>query len=463
MFLYAKVISKYSIENMQVKLQKKMYLMNLEISMLRSENEVLNNLRKHSFSQARAKQRDMLASLNDGIQFESFTGQMEANLNTFDEFIAGQSLDTAQKAFLSDWSNIMYTYVLELQENEVYWRKSIQTSLENVIFKKLKNLQNPSNCSEVKTLICSIQKSCGLGCVLHHFAYCLISAMALNRTLVLQNRNSIISEFQYPLSITNQTCQNMTFDKIENWILLTNESQSSTQHIQMPIIDKLEKEYDFLPLAIPEQLRKDLKSCSDVPFLLFLGYIIKFIVQPSESLKNKFREYRNSLGLHDGDVLVGVHVRRTDKIVTEAKYHSLEEYMQIVDKIYDRIDMHERFNFQSSTLKVKRNVYLATDDPGVWFNETNAFVSKGYRFYGNASFAKNAHPKKRKNLNSKEETLMDIWMLSLSDYLVCTFSSQICRLAYELMQVTKLNGLDMSMRAYSLDDVYYFGGQVSVY
>jgi len=47
-------------------------------------------------------------------------------------------------------------------------------------------------------------------------------------------------------------------------------------------------------------------------------------------------------------------------------------------------------------------------------------------------------------------------MLSVSDYLVCTFSSQVCRIAYEIMQQ---NHVDASDRFKSLDDIWYYGGQ----
>ena len=51
---------------------------------------------------------------------------------------------------------------------------------------------------------------------------------------------------------------------------------------------------------------------------------------------------------------------------------------------------------------------------------------------------------------------MDIYFLSRCDYLVCTFSSNLCRLAYELMQK---HYADASWRFNSLDDVYYTHGQ----
>lgn len=52
--------------------------------------------------------------------------------------------------------------------------------------------------------------------------------------------------------------------------------------------------------------------------------------------------------------------------------------------------------------------------------------------------------------------VLDIHLLSLSDYLVCTFSSQVCRVAYEIMQTIYP---DASNRFKSLDDIYYYGGQ----
>nr|KAG5696420.1 hypothetical protein BaRGS_030520 [Batillaria attramentaria] len=53
-------------------------------------------------------------------------------------------------------------------------------------------------------------------------------------------------------------------------------------------------------------------------------------------------------------------------------------------------------------------------------------------------------------------TLLDIHLLSLTDFLVCTFSSNLCRAAYELMQTYHV---DASNKAHSLDVRFYFHGQ----
>lgn len=54
---------------------------------------------------------------------------------------------------------------------------------------------------------------------------------------------------------------------------------------------------------------------------------------------------------------MGVHIRRTDKVGTEAAFHSLSEYMQSVDEYYNQLEMVEKIE--------KRRIYLASDDPKV--------------------------------------------------------------------------------------------------
>lgn len=48
--------------------------------------------------------------------------------------------------------------------------------------------------------------------------------------------------------------------------------------------------------------------------------------------------------------------------------------------------------------------------------------------------AKSAGLGRRYSVDSLRNVILDIVLLSECDYLVCTFSSQVCRLAYELMQ-----------------------------
>ena len=55
--------------------------------------------------------------------------------------------------------------------------------------------------------------------------------------------------------------------------------------------------------------------------------------------------------------LYSVQVRRTDKLIVEAKFHSLDEYMVRVEEWYRLYGMTHEVD--------KKRVFIATDDPSV--------------------------------------------------------------------------------------------------
>lgn len=59
------------------------------------------------------------------------------------------------------------------------------------------------------------------------------------------------------------------------------------------------------------------------------------------------------------------------------------------------------------------------------------------------------------SIRSLKGIIADVLFLSEADFLVCTFSSQVCRLAFEIMQGRFVDG---SWRYTSLDDPWYYGG-----
>lgn len=79
-----------------------------------------------------------------------------------------------------------------------------------------------------------------------------------------------------------------------------------------------------------------------------------------------------------------------------------------------------------------------------------------YEIIGDPEVARTAAVSSRYTDSSLNGIILDIHLLSQSDYLVCTFSSQVCRVAYEIMQSMYP---DASNRFKSLDDIYYYGGQ----
>lgn len=63
-----------------------------------------------------------------------------------------------------------------------------------------------------------------------------------------------------------------------------------------------------------------------------------------------------------------VHVRRTDKVGTEAAFHPIEEYM---------LHVEEQFQHLARRVHVdKKRVYLATDDPSLLQEAKTKSVSR---------------------------------------------------------------------------------------
>ena len=56
-------------------------------------------------------------------------------------------------------------------------------------------------------------------------------------------------------------------------------------------------------------------------------------------------------------------MRRTDKVGTEAAFHSIEEYMKHAIAWYDKLDL--RLSKEKHPKKAIRRIYLASDDPSV--------------------------------------------------------------------------------------------------
>ena len=139
--------------------------------------------------------------------------------------------------------------------------------------------------------------------------------------------------------------------------------------------------------------------------------------------------------------LVGIHIRTTDKVRTgDADLFPVEDYFKKVDF------------YSGQLLSAKLSVYLATDNAsivegiGKRYGEYPVFYEKSISQV--ASVMKQRYTKQ--NLIG---IISDVTLLSMSDYLVCTFSSNVGRAAYELMQATRG---DISHCVASLDSEYWF-------
>ncbi|XP_071797508.1 alpha-(1,6)-fucosyltransferase-like [Asterias amurensis] len=344
-----------------------------------------------------------------------------------------------QRAILVD------IYNLSRIDNNAAWRDNEAKELSDLVQRRFHYLQNPADCSRAKKIVCNLNKGCGYGCQVHHVAYCMIVAYGTQRTLILQSKGWRYApegweKFFLPLS---ETCVDRRGESTTRWGS-TIEKMAHTQVIDLPIVDGIHPRPDFLPLAIPEDLSKRLIRLHGKPIVWWMGQVLKYILRPQPNLANQLELAGQKLGFQHP--IVGVHVRRTDKVGTEAAFHGIVEYMIHVDEYYNTLERIQVVN--------QRRVYLATDDASLLAEARKAYPQ--YLFISDNAISKSAGLSSRYTKNALLGVITDIHFLSLSDFLVCTFSSQVCRVAYEIMQTYHP---DASAFFHSLDDVYYFGGQ----
>ncbi|CAG5127665.1 unnamed protein product [Candidula unifasciata] len=328
---------------------------------------------------------------------------------------------------------------------DVYRKQRLQ-ELGDLIQRRLEYLQNPTDCETAKKLFCSLTKSCGFACQMHHIVHCMISAYALGRTLVLKSDWSMYGaqSFETVFEPISRTCLVTPFkENITDWpAALEYMSRDNTIYLRS------EENYSpqqpaFLPPAVPADMAQELSILHGNPSAWWIGQMFRFIFRLKPNLLEEVISRGEKAGFTN--TIVGVHIRRTDKILTEAASHPVEEYMYHVKEYYDQVERTQP--------GISRRVYLATDEPEVLSEARKKYPT--YTFINDFNSTRSATMTERNSRQSLHGVISDVYYLARCDYLVCTFSSNLCRIAYELMQT--LHG-DASGNFRSLDDNYYFHG-----
>lgn len=89
--------------------------------------------------------------------------------------------------------------------------------------------------------------------------------------------------------------------------------------------------------------------------------------------------------------------------------------MSVVEEYYNQLELSQRV--------AQRRIYVASDDPKVILEARKKYPH--YEVLGDPSVAKTAAVASRYSDTSLKGIILDIHLLSMSDYLVCTFSSQV--------------------------------------
>ncbi|XP_067274322.1 alpha-(1,6)-fucosyltransferase isoform X1 [Pseudorasbora parva] len=324
------------------------------------------------------------------------------------------------------------------------WREKEARDLSSLVQNRISFLQNPQDCSKARKLVCNINKGCGYGCQLHHVVYCFMIAYGTQRVLILESHNWRYAPkgWETVFRAVSDTCTDRSGATTGHWSGEAHDQD--VQVVELPIVDSLHPRPPYLPLAIPEDLAPRLQRLHGDPSVWWVSQFVKYLVRPQAWLEKEIQETCVKLGFKHP--IIGVHVRRTDKVGTEAAFHPIEEYM---------VHVEEQFQYMAQRGHVdKKRVYLATDDPSLLQEAKTKYAD--YEFISDNSISWSASLHNRYTENSLRGVILDIHFLSQTDFLVCTFSSQVCRVAYEIMQTLHP---DASAFFRSLDDIYYFGGQ----
>lgn len=362
--------------------------------------------------------------------YEQLRRRIETNIKEFWNFARTETkkLDNAGPILqlLAEHKNSLLNDMVELRTNDGYdqWRAAEIESLSDLVQKRLHYIQHPQDCNSARKLVCRLNKGCGYGCQIHHVVYCFIMAYATERTLILKsdswryNRGGWEQVF-LPLSDTCKTAEGSTHG---NW-----PSHDDVQVVTCPIIDSLNPRPAFLPLAIPADLAPRLMRVHGDPAAWWIGQFVKYLLRfqpPTQAMIDKGIEKLQFRG-----PIVGVHIRRTDKVGTEAAFHAVDEYMVGVKDYFDQLAM--RPDGGGLGAGEKRRVFIASDDPQVIPEARKKYPD--YEIIGDPSVAKSAAVSTRYSDSSLNGIILDTHLLSRCDFLVCTFSSQVRELVYDYL------------------------------
>lgn len=309
--------------------------------------------------------------------------------------------------------------------------------LSDTVQRRLQYIQNPPNCSSARKVACKVDEYCGYGCQVHHVVMCLIIAYATERTLTLEKANGIYKGHSWdsiflPLSNTCTQADGLTHG---DW-----PSEDSVQVLHLPRIGRMLPIPDYMPLAIPADLFPRLQELHPDPAAWWVAQFVAYVMRYQSTTEAMVDQAMARLHIESGPI-VGVHVRRTDKF-KEAPLRNLTEYMAVVQDYYGQRGQvgKGRIFLASDEVKVVEEAKLNYPQLEVLVDEKAAASAALRTRYSEASL---------------DGVIVDTHILSRVDYLVCTFSSNICRLAYAMKMA---HSATTALNYTSLDDPYFFAG-----
>eukprot|EP01114_Cavostelium_apophysatum_P018265 TRINITY_DN5616_c0_g2_i1.p1 TRINITY_DN5616_c0_g2~~TRINITY_DN5616_c0_g2_i1.p1 ORF type:complete len:495 (+),score=94.59 TRINITY_DN5616_c0_g2_i1:42-1526(+) len=339
----------------------------------------------------------------------------------------------------------------------------IMTLASDWLHAKIDAVQNPTDCSNAKWHLCRVFNNCGGGCVIHQTSYCFLVGLALNRITHIGDGWRYLREcgttkwdcaFQPVSRCPYPNSGDMkVVDSIERWdpnadsdkLVTTTELFSrgpGARFVRWAASDGFHTNTSFW---LPPEIEKVRSVHGDVrPWVV--GHIEQYMLRLNEETNSELMKRVENVKAKFEHPVVGIHIRRTDH-EREAPFRSVEEYLGPATKW-----------FEDNNVPVgQRKIYLATDETKVVTEAKQNhpdFEWLTYEYAGNPSgFTKDSLDHGRSSMDGFYSLMADWYFLRRVDFMVGTHSSQVGRMAYELMQNYHV---DASQNFKSLDDPWYF-------
>ncbi|KAL7057032.1 hypothetical protein AAHC03_019344 [Spirometra sp. Aus1] len=313
-------------------------------------------------------------------------------------------------------------------------RREEVDALSSELRHQISRPQNPPDCSGSRFALAEQYYICGFGCSAHHTALKFSFAFATNRILLLQRNDW--KDFFLPFS---------------NCSLKHTEGLPDIPHLENGLSSEMKPYY---PPAIPGELAEKLRGALGDPFPWYRGHLLDYILRPRDpTVRRELEREVEDMRRGGNGPIASIHVRRTDKLAWEAEFHALEEYMLHVEHFFDLKEVEyglKSGNANPPTWSCRRRVFLASDDSSV-FQEARSRYPK-YQFIGEQRGG--SAYKNRWSTAGVLAILVDLQLLVSADFLVCTGSSNVCRLAYELLSAKSPIHGDAAFQMQSVDQMY---------
>ena len=228
------------------------------------------------------------------------------------------------------------------------WRLSESRDLSALVQARLKFLQNPADCDTARKLVCNLNKGCGYGCQIHHAIYCFLVAYGTERTLILKSAGWRYNKkgFEEVFLPMSETCLDPSGGSRATW-----PGSEGTQVVELPIVDSVSPRPPYLPPAVPADLVDRIARLHGDPIVWWVSQFLLYMLRPQPHLTEMLDNTVENFKLEHP--IVGVHIRRTDKVGTEAAFHPVEEYMVHVEEWFRKQRL--------SDPTVKSRVYIGED------------------------------------------------------------------------------------------------------